>query len=133
MLPKAFRQIIDFAQDTGSQLHAEMLGCGVNSDEGEAGSLQGGMGLEVRDHTPKPGPPKPRTPTPFTYVPADPSPHFSLSCNIKPFLEIQKGALWRQIYHRGKKIAKLISFGNQCYRKHINIGFATLFSSRETL
>lgn len=29
-----------------------------------------------------------------------------LSWNIKPFLQIQKGALWRQINHRGEKNSK---------------------------
>lgn len=43
-LPKAFRQIIDFAQNAGSQLPDEMPGCGVESDEGGAGMVLGGAG-----------------------------------------------------------------------------------------
>lgn len=96
----------------------------------DAGGLQGGIGLEVWDHIQNPEPPKPRTLTPFAPAPVIP-PHchrtLNFSCKFKREPSGDKSAI------EEKKIAKLISFGNQCFRKDINIGFATLFSSRETL
>lgn len=98
-LPQVFRQIIDFAHSARSLLPAERgLWSGTRGRK-DASNLRGGVGgrrttLEI------PHPPKWRTATPACPCTNDSSP---LSWNIKPFLQIQKGSLWRQINHWGKK------------------------------
>ena len=69
----------------------------VKWDEGKERCQQptGGSG-ERRTTLEIPHPPKPRTPTPACPCSNDSS---LLSWNIKPFLKIQKGSLWRQINH----------------------------------